>query len=278
MINGYGPNFKMGTEAAVIGGGAILGGIVGGQGKSTSISTNVAPASQEEIAARGIGLGGLEQLQQFGQVGTNQQDVLSSFKAQRSLAERLEELSRTGGLPTGEQVNLSNQAAQRLFAPQQTQLEQAFQQQSIQARREAARLGRSVADPILQARLRTSQAQQQAQLSARQGALGQQLALQLPGQQLGFAQQRVGVLGDIAGQGIDLQSRLAQLGFGSAGQLASFRAQTAGRTQSTPGNFLAGALSGAGLGLGFAGGINQLGGFGGGGFSTSPGTQIDARA
>lgn len=124
-------------------------------------------------------------------------------------------------LPTQQQQGFAQQTAQSIFAPQRQQLKQQFRQQTTEANRLAARLGRSVNDPILQSRLRTAQTQQQGQLGAQQTAFAGQLAMELPQRELSRQLQQLQtrasgaqLLGGLAGQ--QQQVMLKQFGLTQA--------------------------------------------------------------
>lgn len=70
------------------------------------------------------------------------------------------------------------QSAARLFRPRQTALEQMFRKQTQQSNQLATKLGRSINDPILQARLRTGFMEQQDMLESEKQAAAQNLLFQ----------------------------------------------------------------------------------------------------
>lgn len=157
-------------------------------------------------------------------------------------------------MPGQQDISQANTLAQQLFQGQQVGLNQAFDTQRQQASRNAARMGRSAIDPVLQNQLMQGQARQQTQLNADIGSYATQYAQSLPQQRLGFAQQLAGVNQGLASQA--MANRQALLGLGSQlrGQEQNFRAGTATTTQSTSGGggfggFLTGALGGASAGL-----------------------------
>jgi hypothetical protein len=150
--------------------------------------------------------------------------------------------------------------------------QQAFQDQLTAANRQAAISGRGMNDPILRARLGQEQTRQQGLLEAQQGAFGSQLALALPTQRAGFAEQR-------ANQALRNQAALFEAGQSALGQERQFRLASGTRfgTQTSGGGVggaISGALGGAGAGLGIAnlfqsnqllGGLNKRLAAGGGG-------------
>jgi hypothetical protein len=113
-----------------------------------------------------------------------------------------------------------------LFGARRTALGQSFEDQLMQSNRQAALMGRAQNDPILKAKLAQEQIRQQAMLDAEQGGLATQLAMQLPGQRLGFAQQRSQILGGLATQAMANRQALAALGSGIMNSERGFRLDT----------------------------------------------------
>lgn len=203
----------------------------------------------KQVSKQGIGFDPNQQAQ-------FQQDIAGARGAQTGLAQMLEGYSKTGGLPSEQDITGANQVAQNLYNPQRVALQQSFTEQNTEAQRLAARLGRDVNDPILQAKLRTGFMNQQAGLEAGQGAFAQQFALQQPERRLGYAGQRADILGGLATQAF--QNRAAIMGLGSNlfNTERQFRANTAeryGTNQQQSGGGLGGAITGAigGAGSGF---------------------------
>ena len=113
-------------------------------------------------------------------------------------------------------------------------------------------------------------------LQGRQGSAAQQLALQLPGQRLGFASQRANVLGQLGSQAFQNRSSLASLGNQITNSERNFRLQTAtrfnNRTQEgSLGQGLLGAVAAGGKTLGTFSKLGGLFGSGGGGGSSGLG-------
>lgn len=252
----------IGTTAALIAGGAaVAGGVAGalGGGQTTTSSVNAGQATQLE------NMGLAEQRRRFGELGNlvnlgpGASDITAGTSAARSFAQMLQGAISTSGLPTQQDISASQGIVGQLFQPQQVAMQQAFEDQGIQAQRQAALLGRSGDDPILRARLAQEQTRQQAMLGAQQGAASQQLAMQLPGQRLSFAGQRAQVLGGLATQALQNRQALTSLGGQLVGQERNMRLATATRTTQTEpdlGSRIAGGLTGAvgglsaGLGIG----------------------------
>lgn len=262
--------------------GAVLGGIAGSQGdrKSSTSRMQLDPASELETRGGDVALSQLNDLEKLLGAGPGQRDVQQSTQSQRSLAEMLTNFSQGGFLPSQQDIGGAQQLAQQLFAGQQEGLNQAFNQQRIQSSRNAARMGRSAIDPVLQNMLAQGQTQQQGQLNANIGSFAAQRAQELPQQRLAYAQQLAQVNQGLASQA--MANRQALLGMGSQlqSQGQQFRLGTASRTvEEQSGGGLQGALTGALGGLSsFAGAGQALQGmnfgsfFGGGAGAAAQGT------
>lgn len=136
----------------------------------------------------------------------------------------------------------------------------------MQANRNAASLGRSTNDPILQAQLRQQQAGMQSELLGQEQAMTQEIASSLPLQRLGFQQQRTSLLSGLGSQA--MSNRISLLGAGTNIQNLQNQirlGQTSTTLHSGGGmqGALTGALGGAGAGLTAGAGIQALGTQGG---------------
>lgn len=247
----------MALSAGLLGGiGAGLGGLAGllGGQSETTYRKELAPESELEKRGGAVALGQLNELEKlFGQ-GPGAQDVQAGLTSQRDLASMLSQFAQGGFMPGQQDISQANTLAQQLFQGQQVGLNQAFDTQRQQASRNAARMGRSAIDPVLQNQLMQGQARQQTQLNADIGSYATQYAQSLPQQRLGFAQQLAGVNQGLASQA--MANRQALLGLGSQlrGQEQNFRLGSATTQQITPqqggfGGFLTGALSGGATGI-----------------------------
>lgn len=258
--------------------GGVLGAITGAAGKKETISQtsglNLAAAGGAENAAGKVASDSLQSLSDYTNAGPGEQDISGSVGATRSLADMLKQLSETGGLPTQADVQAGGAVADNIFAPRQTALDQSFIKQNTDAQRLSAQLGRSVDDPILQAKLRTGFMQQSDLLNADKTSYGGQIALGLPGQRVQYAGQRADIMGNLATQAFNNRSALLGLGSNLQNLDRNFRVQTAQKYstgESTSGGGLGGAISGAigGLGAGLSimnqFGAGGTGGAGGGG-------------
>jgi hypothetical protein len=270
----------IGTTAALIaGGGALLGGVAGALGKNQKTDSesylDAGQAGLREQKGLFDSEAALDRVNDYTQVGANQSDVAAGAQGARDLASMYGDYAKTGGLPGQGDVDISQGFAKDIFAARQTGLDQSFQDQNVQANRLAASLGRSVDDPILQAKLRTGFLRQQDQLNSDRTGYASQLALALPGQRLGYAERRANALSGLASQAFQNQANVISLGSGIADQERNFRIATAHRygNQNVSsggglGGALEGALTGLGGGLGAASKFGLMGGGGGG--LTSP--------
>jgi hypothetical protein len=249
-----------------------LGALAGAQKDKakTSSGIDVGQASALERQGSSAVGGAFGQLQAFANAGPGQQDVSNSVNASRDLATLLQQMQASGGMPGQEDVNTANTTAANLFQARQLQLQQAFGDQTTQANRQAALMGRSTNDPILRAKLAQEQTRQQALLGAEQGAAAQQLALQLPGQRLQYASSRAEVLGGLAQQAMANRQAILALGSGIQEQERTWRLNTGTRwgTQESGGGLkgaVSGGLAALGAGMSAAGSLMGMGGFGGAG-------------
>lgn len=259
----------VGTALAIggaIAGGALLGGAAGAQKKKQNSSSglNLAEASALEQKASRVQNSQFSDLENILYSNPNQdrQDYQTGLNSQKDLARMLGEYSKSGGLPSQADINSANQVTGNLFAQRQTELDQVFQDQNTEAERLAARLGRPVNDPIIQAKLRTGFIRQQDLLNAEKQGASQNLALQLPNQRLGYAQNQATLLDAIGQRAIDNRNFLIGLGSNLAGSERNWRLQTAEQwgKQSSGGGLggaLSGMIGGAGAGMGMMGSWQQ---------------------
>lgn len=222
---------------------------------------NTVLANPDSLSTQGGQLQSLfQQLSGLANQPGAQQDISAGRQATLDYANLLQNQDI---LPSQQDISSSNQFAQNIFAPQQTALNQLFQDQVTQSNRNAARMGRSINDPILANKLAQEQARQTALLQANQGSYASQLALQLPSQRLNNAMNRANALQGLSTQA--LNNRLQILGLGQQlGQAErNFRLQTSqqygNNTQTSGGGLggaIAGGLGGAGAGFQIASGFN----------------------
>ena len=256
------PSSEQVGAAAIFGGPAALGGLAGQQKDVQTQTYQVEAPTQTALGIQSEAVVG-ESLAKLLELIKSQEGATSGAPAQ--YAKMLQDMIQSGGLPSEKQIGSANQFAANIFAPQQAALNNAFTQAGVDTARTSAQLGRSVDDPILAAKLAQYKGQQQNVLSGQQTALGSQLALQLPREQLGYSQA-------LAAQA--LQNRQALLGLGSniMQNQQNYGLSTAKRTTTgIGGGGLKGAFSGfmGGLTLGMQGTQAAQGftGFGGGGDS-----------
>lgn len=256
--------------AAAIGG-ALVGGVAGAFGKNSSQSTVSSVDAGPATAFENLGQQGWQNaFQQLGgmvNAGPGRQDVTNVYQAQKDLASTYQQYANGGFLPNAQDNATANNFAAAQFAPQQAQLNQTFLDQTQQANRAAAAMGASANDPILAAKLRTAQSQQQTLLNAQQGAFGSQMAMQMPGQRLGYQQAYAGALSGLATQAMANRQALAAMGEGIMQNQQNYRLQTATRTSNHNtssgggiGGAITGAIGGAGMGMSAYSSFANLGG------------------
>jgi hypothetical protein len=259
----------------VLGGiiGAAIGGLAGAQGnnsnQSSTSTVKVAPAGKEELAATKDISKQFGDLQGLVGVGPGQADVKNAYGAQKDLASLLQSYSQGGYLPTSGDFQTATGFARDAFAPQQTALNQQFQQQGVDAARLAAQLGRPVNDPILRAKLAQQQVSAQQNLASQQTAMSSQMAQNMPMQRLGFAQDFTNLQSNLATQAMSNRQALLSVGQSIQNSERQFRLGTATRTNETQQSgggglqgFISGAMTGAGVGMGFSNFFNNGSGAG----------------
>ena len=238
----------LGAIGGAISAASTVGGAISGAMGNRS-STSLGPGTALELQGSNLAS------QQLGFLGN--QGIQNVEGRQAELDELLRQLRETGGLPSGTDIRQARQTSQNLFQGQRNALQDQFRQQLEQGRQRGAQLGRSSADPVLNASLAESQGRQLQQLEANRGALESQIALQAPERRLGFETQRLG----LAQQAFSNRAALASLGSQISQGQQALRSR-----QSQSGGGLGGAITGAIGGLG--GGIqifnrgNQAGLFG----------------
>lgn len=283
-------------------GGGLLGGIIGGQG--TPSGQNSTSDSTQSINLRNFdelnrGRSGLEesaynnQLSSFNDLsaligkGPGANEVSANTQFQNSYANQLQQLMQGIANPNHQQ---NFNTAKQYFAPQQTALNQQFEQQNVASNRLAARLGRAGNDPILRNKLAQEQTRQQTSLNSEIGSFGQQLPAFQANQIMGVGNALSNLRGGLATQAMNNRSTLLSMGQSLAQSERQYRLNTAQRTGSQtstssgtqgggPGQMLSGVLGGIGqFGDEFG---NALGGlFGaagsGGGFVEGVGGMLPA--
>ena len=235
--------------------GAALGFLAGSQKQGQSQSVQLAPPSASELAGEQAVVSNLPILQQLINAGANQQDVTAGLGAQRSLGDLLAQYAQGGFLPSQQDFATAQGFATSAFAPQQTAINQQFEQQQQRVAQLSAQLGRPVNDPILQAKLSQERMQAQERLGAQQSAFVSDFAQKLPMQRLQFTGQLADVRSQLASQAMANRQALIGLGSQLQAQGQQFRAGTASRSVESGGGLL-GGITGA---LGGAASFMQLG-------------------
>jgi hypothetical protein len=254
------------TGAAAVGG--ILGAVSGNdptkQRTNSDSGIHLAAESSQGTNYRNSTAGAFNDLKRL-LTQTSASDAISgSDAANNDLAKLLQQFAQGGYNPSQDTINQQYGFAQQLYAPQQTALQQAFSDQSVQANRQAAMMGRAGNDPILQAKLATEQSRQQNVLNSQIGATGMQNAMLDPEKRLGFQQQLATLRGGLATSALQNRQMLLNLGSQLSATEQNFRlarsSQYGTNTSVTPGSagrvingFLAGAGGGASAGSKFGG-------------------------
>lgn len=224
--------------AAGVGLGA-LGGLIGGLSDDVTKSTvTLDPAQQFEKDVYGFQNFDFNQLRNLIGAGPGQQDIASALAFNRQVGEQ-------GLLPSAGDIARANQYTGDIFAAEREALGQSFYDQTQESMRQRALMGRSGADPILQAKLAQEQTRQERMLGSQERGFAAQFAQ-------GLAGQRGDMLNQLAQQAQANRLALLQTGSSLLGAERDFRLQTAERTNVNPGSFgkgLAGAIGGAGSGL-----------------------------
>lgn len=257
--------------AALMIGGAILGGMAGAQGskgKSETSSMNLAPESELERLAR------LQQEQGFGDLNRIQrEDFGRANQASQSYGNMLQDYQKSGGIPTSADLSQGRSFAEQMTAPQQAQIDLAMRQSTEAMQQQAGLSGRGPNDFAFQTRLAGQRNDLMSQLGAQQSAMGSQYAQQISQNRLGYSEQFAGLQQGLASQA--MQNRMAIMGLGSQIQNAgrNFRTNTATRNTSTPDtpgtmlSTLTGAFAGAQGGMSMGNAFSSMGGGASGGTS-----------
>lgn len=215
-------------------------------------------------------------------LGPGESEISANTTFQNQFADQLQQLFQTGGMPNQNQVAQANQYANQMFAPQQTALDQQFEDHQVQSKRLAAKLGRPGNDPILRNKMIQEQTRQQRLLDSQKGAFGSQFAQQLPQQMMDIGGMLSNLRSGLATQAFQNRQSLLTMGQQLVQNERNYRVSTANRYGESQnrnwaysGGGAAGAINGgiAGLGAGMSMmGGGGFGGFGGGGSSMMPAT------
>lgn len=256
---------------------AAGGAVAGGASTSTSSESRrlLPKPSDLESTLAGSTLGGLSEIERLGRLGEGPGDVGRGLADRRSALDRaLAQAESTGGLPTAEDIAAGAGLSGALFQAERERQAQQFNDMQLLSARTAASLGRSGADPVLQAKLRVEQSRQAQELSARQGAAGTEIAMGLPGMRLGFGRERLGLATDVFQQALRNREFLLSQGRSIVDAERNYRLGVSGQStnvSASPG--LGGAIGGALAGYGAGQSLSRYGSGGGGlstGFTGSP--------
>jgi hypothetical protein len=251
---------SLGLGTALLGG-SLLGGLGGMFGNEQTQRVSLPELSGTGRLAQGMvgtQLRGLEDL--IGQ-GAGSQDVSRALESGRGLAGLLEQYAQGGYLPTEDQRSIAASQAEAAFGAERLGLQNLFEDQRQQQTRLAGQLGRQVNDPVLQAKLMEQQGRLTSDLGARQAAYANQFAMNMPLQQLQFAQQAAGTRQGLAQQAFGNRMQLAGLGQSILSGERGFQQAGASTTMQSGGGMsglFGGALAGAGAGLNLFGTLSSL--------------------
>lgn len=228
----------IGTTAAIIGGVSALGAIagaaggnrpdfeMGGQGALGTQGQNLYNQGGSTFGSGGsYAQQGLNtQASAFGQYG-GLNDFSASRGASMDLASLLGQYQQSGGVPSQQDQQAAAGYANNQFAQQRVNLQQTFDQQMIDANRQAALSGRGGNDPILRAKLGQEQMRQTAGIDAAQQGFAGQYANQISQQRLGYAEGRTNVLTSMDSLNAQNRQQAYSNMFGLGGQQLAYGGQ-----------------------------------------------------
>lgn len=257
--------------------------IIGSKEDVTTIRRDAPPKGLEELAWSQNEQANYEKYFGLANAGPGESDVSAAATGGRDLAALLAEYAKSGGMPGQADIAQGQTLAGGMFNARRTALNQSMQDQEVLAAREAARLGRPTTDPILQNKLRGGFMRQQDLLMAEQSDFGNRIAMGLPGQRLGFAQERSNVLNNLAAQAFSNRAAILAAGSNIHNNMRNARLGLATTSQASGGG-VKGAAAGylgsttaamnffGGMGGGQMGGGTMSGGAGGGfsGYQAQP--------
>ncbi len=209
-------------------------------------------------------------LQKLFSLGSGENEVSANTQYQNQFASQLQQLLNRSINPSQADIAGSYSKSKDLFAPEQTALNQQFQDQNTSSNRLAARLGRAGNDPILRNKLAQEQTRQQSMLNSQVGSYARQLP-QLEAQQtmniggqlsnlrMGLATQAFQNRQTLLGMGNQLMQAERNYRLGAANRSTS--GSTSGENYSGGGmkGMIGGAMSGLGAGMGMAGAMGGMG-------------------
>lgn len=255
---------------------AAVGAVAGGQ-KDAATSYEEGATTRglrlQDFSTLGQGQSGLEkntyesQISQFADLqkllglGPGANEVARNTQFQNQYGGQLQQLLNRAINPN-QQENFNT--AKQYFAPQQTALDQQFEQQGIESNRLAARLGRGGNDPILRNKLSQERTRQQTMLNSQIGAFGQQLPAFQADQIMGIGGALSNLRGGLATQAMNNRAALLSMGQQLAASERQYRINTAQQYGSSyshgeqlSGGGLKGALQGGLAGFGAGGGFGK---------------------
>lgn len=211
--------------------------------------------------------------------GPGQNEVAGNLQYQNQFASLLQSLlSKSTGPTSASDMNAYTGEAQRLFAPQQEQLNQQFQDEATNARRLSAKLGRPTNDPILQNKLMQEKTRQQSMLNANIGSYAQQLPDVYANRALNIGGALSNLRQGLASQALTNRSTLLSMGNELANSERNYRLQAANRygtkesdVSTYSGGGFKGAVNGGLQGFSAGGGMGAFSGGGGSGGGGSMG-------
>lgn len=275
----------MGWEsiAGAVGGG-VLGGMAGGagdKGNSTTASDYTQNLNLQDFKDLNRGQSGLEKnaykqsvssfadLSKLLGLGPGANEVQANTQYQNSFANQLQSMLQSLNNPSQADIAGNFSQAQQIFAPQQTALNQQFQDANTASNRLSARLGRAGNDPILRNKLAQEQTRQQTMLNSQIGSYGAQLPQQKAENLLNMGGALSNLRQGLATQAFSNRQTLLGMGQQLTAAERQYRIQTA---QKTATNFSrTNSASGGGTGdviSGVMGGIGSFGSSLGGLFGT----------
>jgi hypothetical protein len=237
----------------IIQGISALAGSMANQG---SKGMQMAPASESELAGGAAATKGINQFSEFTDLGPGAKDIKTNMSTQNELADMLRNFSQGGFLPGQQEFATANQFAQSAFQPQQVAINQQFQDEQLKANQMAARMGRPVNDPLIQAKLSQERQRAQERLGASQSAYVSEFAQSLPQKRLGYMGQLADLRSGLASQAMQNRQALVSMGSQLENSGRQFRLGSATQTSS----------SGGGTGGAIAGLLGGIGATKGGGF------------
>lgn len=261
---------------------AVIGGIAGGQKDSaTSYSEG---SSESHLNLRNFedlnkGQSGLEKtgyeanvtgfadLQKLLGMGPGANEVQTNTQYQNTFAGQLQDMLQKLNNPTAADTAANYAKAQQLFAPQQTALNQQFQDQNVASNRLSARLGRAGNDPIMRNKLAQEQTRQQTMLNSQIGSYGQQLPQEQANNLLNIGGNLSNLRAGLATQAFTNRQTLMGMGSQLMNSERQYRINTGQQVgnqyqhgEGLSGGGLKGAVSGATSAFGAVAGMGGTGG------------------